>query len=250
MSSVDYTKLSTEELIERFIDESNRVGTIVRIERVKVPLDGADWEQANKVTNAIAAELERRNAVAAVRAQLFENPSPDVRGWAGMKWANADPVWAMAAFTGVLNKMTTKDVLDWRDRILRGPPKRPALKQMSVAQLLERFVDVCERCYGSTRFLVDEENTNMSTYNKIVGEKYEVAKELYSRGELSALVPFMDHSFLAVRQAAASYCLDIAEEKALGILEPLSKNLRCQEGVAANMTLTLRRLGKRNLFSQ
>ena len=42
MSSVDYTKLSTEELIERFIDESNRVGTIVRIERVKVPLDGAD----------------------------------------------------------------------------------------------------------------------------------------------------------------------------------------------------------------
>jgi hypothetical protein len=251
MSTVDYTKISTDALIQRFIDDANRVGTIASLRRVKVALDGPELEQASANINAIAVELTHRKAVAEIRAQLFENPSPDVRGWAGMKWVNADPVWAMAAFTGVIEGMTTKEVLAWRDRVLRDPPKRPTLKEMTIPQLLERFIDGCERLYGSTRFLMDEDgnNVSMKAYNRVAGEPYGVAKELYSRGMLDALVPLLDHSFITVRQRAASYCLDVAEDKALAVLKSIPNNWMLQESNDAHTVLSLRESGLYHPFS-
>jgi hypothetical protein len=251
MNTLNYTKLSTDDLIQRFVDEANQVGTIVRLERVKVPLDSPEWERANVTMNAIATELMRRDTVAVVRTQLFENSSPDVRGWAGTKWTDVDPLWAMAAFTGVLKKMTTKEVLAWRDRVLRDPPKRPTLKEMTIPQLLERFIDGCERLYGSTRFLMDEDgnNVSMKAYNRVAGQPYGVAKELYSRGKLDALVPLLDHPFITVRQRAASYCLDIAEDKALAVLKSIPNNWMLQESNDAHTVLSLRDAGLYHPFS-
>jgi hypothetical protein len=241
--------MSIDQLIDRFIEEANRVGTIVRIERTKVPLDSPEWDQGNTIIRNLARELIRRNAFAAVRARLFENPSPDVRGWAGMKWCNADPAWATAAFTGVLKRMTTREVLDWRDRVLRGPPSLPALHDMTVAQLLERFVDACERYYGGTRFLMDEDGGGFGgdVYTKTTGEVLAVAKELKARGELEALIPLLDHPCITVREKAARCCVEIAKDKALSILQFLAKDLNEAEGREADLFLTLRRLEDRNL---
>jgi hypothetical protein len=246
MSTADYAKMSTDALIQRFIDDANCVGTIASLRRVKVALDGPEWEQASANINAIAVELTRRKAVAEIRAQLMENPSPDVRGWAGMKWVNTDPLWAMAAFTGVLKGMTTSEVLAWRDRVLRDPPKRPTLKEMTIPQLLERFIDGCERLYGSTRFLMDEDGNNVSAkaYNRVSGEPGAVAKELHLRGELKVLVPLLDHPLITVRQQAARYCLPVATEQAVATLEKVAATKEFPEFSCAYDTLGYWRRGE------
>lgn len=246
MSTADYAKLSTDDLIQRFVNEANQVGTIVRLERVKVPLDSPEWERANVTLNAIATELMRRDTVAVVRARLFENSSADVRGWAGTKWANVDPVWSMATFIGVLKKMTTKEVLAWRDRVLRDPPKRPTMKEMTIPQLLERFIDGCERLYGSTRFLMDEDgnNVSMKAYNRVSGEPGKVAEELHSRGKLKVLVPLLDHPLITVRQQAARYCLPVATEQAVATLEKVAATKEYPEFSCAYDTLGYWRRGE------
>src|SRR5208283_5991619 len=119
-----------------------------------------------------AAVLRTRKPVTELRAQLFENESPDVRSWSGTLLCAVDPDWADAATTGLFHGLTTREVLAWRDRIMRGPARRPALKEMTTAQLLERFVDACERCYGAARFLTDEQGggLSMKAYNRVSGE--------------------------------------------------------------------------------
>jgi hypothetical protein len=246
MTIINCAKMSTDELIQRFIDEANRIGTIASLRRVKVALDSPEWEQGSANINAIAVELTRRNAVAEAHAPLFENPSPDVRGWAGMKWVNTDPLWAMAAFTGVIEGMTTKEVLAWRDRVLRDLPKRPTLKEMTIPQLLERFINGCERLYGSTRFLMDEDGNNVSAkaYNRVSGEPGDVAKELHSRGELKVLVPLLDHPLITVRQQAARYCLPVATEQAVATLEKVAATKEYPEFSCAYDTLGYWRKGE------
>jgi hypothetical protein len=246
MNTVDYAKMSTDDLIQRFIDEANRIGTIASLKRVKVALDSPEWEQGSTIIRAVAAELWRRKAIAVIRARLMENPSPDVRGWAGMKWVNADPVWAMAAFTGVIEGMTTKEVLAWRDRVLRDPPKRPTLKEMTIPQLIERFIDGCERLYGSTRFLMDEDGNNVSSkaYDRVSGEPGDVAEELHSRGELRALVSLLDHPLITVRQQAARYCLPVATEQAVATLEKIAVSKEHPEFSRAYDTLGYWRRGE------
>jgi hypothetical protein len=246
MNTADYAKMSTGDLIQCFIDEANRVGTVVRMELHKLPLGSPEYDVAIANFRAMSAEFRRRKPIAAIRARLFSNPSDDVRGWAGMQLGPVDPVWSMAAFIGVLKRMTTGEVLAWRDRVLRDPPKRPTLKEMTIPQLLERFIDGCERLYGSTRFLMDEDGNNVSAkaYNRVSGEPGDVAEELHSRGELRALVPLLDHSLITVRQQAARYCLPVATEQAVATLEKVAATKEHPEFSRAYDTLGYWRRGE------
>jgi hypothetical protein len=246
MSTTEYSRWTTNDLIQRFTNEANHIGSPFFPGRLKVPYPSAEFTQGKDMLHAIAAELRVRKPLPQLRTRLFENESPDVRGWAGPQFLSVDPDWACATITGLCYGLTTAEVLAWRDRILRGPPRRPTLQEMTVPQLLDRFVDSCERCYGTTRFLTDEQGgeTGMEAYNKVSGEPYAIAKELNTRGELSALVPLTDHPCVTVRQKAGMFCLDIATDKAIATLEAIGGVDYMHEAAEGSTMLMLWQMGK------
>jgi len=247
--TIDYSQLSTDELLQRFADTAKRAGTIYGLDMDKLR-NAAQRKVLVPQMQALGAELRRRNPTEGLR-QLFDDEDRDVRGWAGAQFISTDPVWARATTCGLNRDLTTREVLAWQERIARGAPPKPTLQEMTVPQLLDRFVDACERCHGTTQFLADEETggPDVKAYNKASGEIYRVAKELEVRGQLAALVPFMDHSFITVREKAAMYCLDIATEKAVATLEAVEATGRSKEASDAGTMLQLWRWGHYHPFS-
>ena len=250
MNTVDYTRLSTDALVQQFVHTAKQAGTVYGLDRRAlvqsiVALGSRQSDARIAEMQALGAELRRRRPVAQLR-QLFEHEDPDVRGWAGSQFLSVDYDWASAAMTGLSYGLGTREVLAWRDRILRGPPSRPALKEVSVAQLVDRFIDACERCYGSTRFLTDEQGggADRRAYNKGSGEPYAVGKELRARGELAALLPLLDHPLVSVREKASLCCLNIATAKAVATLEAIRGVDARHEAAEGSIMLSLWRMGK------
>lgn len=237
MSAQDYARMTTDDLLRSFVETAKRTGSLFGPDKEKLRQTPTRLALVGTM-QALGAELRTRAPIDKLR-ELFDDEDPDVRGWAGPQFLGIDPDWASATITGLFSHLSTREVLAWRERILRGAPKRPRLKEMNVAQLLERFVDACERCYGSTRFLTDEQGggTNRKAYNKVAGEPYAVAKELNARGQLDALLPLLNHSFVTVRQKAAGYCLPIATEKAIAVLQAIDTKDISHESFEAWWTL-------------
>src|SRR5581483_7307695 len=239
MSTSDFSLLSIDELLQRFASTAEIVGNALSFdnEKIKKMLERKDLIQEMQ---ALGAERRRRGSIDRLR-ELLQSANPHVRGWAGQQFISVDPEWSTAAIIGLFENLNTQEVLAWRERILRGAPPRPSLQEMTVAQLVERFVDACERCYGANRFLMDEQGggLNRDMYNKASGEIYGIAKELDRRGKLSALVPLLNHPSAAVRSKAGMYCLDIAPQEAVATLEALGDAQRSDESVDAGMALTL-----------
>jgi Domain of unknown function (DUF2019) len=243
--SLDYASASTDDLVQKFADLEKQ------IDRMFPSGDeAADETKINALFDdlqAVITELLKRKPTDKLRG-LFFHEDADVRNWAGIYLHRLNPEVAHAAATSAIYGLTTKEVLALCDRIRRGPPATPTLQQMTVPQLLARYVDACERCYGTTRFLDDEETggPNVKDYSKTSGEIYRVAKELNARGQLAALVPLMDHPLVTVRQKAGMYCLDIASEKAAATLEAINPGKQrndVQESSEAHTMLYLWRMG-------
>ncbi|MGA3309831.1 MAG: DUF2019 domain-containing protein [Xanthobacteraceae bacterium] len=243
MSTVNFARMTTDELLRSFAETAKRAGTIFSEDKSK--LLNPQRRTLVPEMQALGAELGRRRPIEKLR-QLFEDDDPDVRGWAGPQFLSVDPDWATATFTGLCYNLSTREVLAWRDRILRRAPKRPRLDEMTVPQLVDRFVDACERCYGSTRFLTDEQGggPSMKAHNKVAGDIYAAAKELNRRGELRALVPLFKHPLITVRQRAARYCLPVATERAIATLEKVAATKELPESSSASWTLDLWRKGQ------
>jgi hypothetical protein len=218
MSAGDYASLTTEELLRRFVETAKRAGSVYGPDKSK--LVGPMRKTLVAEMQALGAELRKRKPIDGLR-RLFDDDDPDVRGWAGPQFYSLDPEWAGPMMSGLFHGLTTQQVFAWRQRIFRGAPKRPKLGEMTVSQLVDRFVDACERCYGATRFLTKEEGgwPTMKAYNKISFDFYGAAKELSRRGELGALLPLLNHPVITVRVWAARYCLPIATERAIATLE-------------------------------
>jgi len=249
MSATEYSKLTTDELLNKFIETAKRAGTIYTWDEAIV--SNPQFKALAPQMQALGAELRRRNPREKLR-ELFEHPNPHVRGWAGPQFLSVDPDWATATITGLFHNITTREVLAWRDRVLRRAPRRPVLAEMSVSQLIDCFIDACERCYGATRFLTDEQGggPSMKAYNEVSGEPYAIARELDARGELKALVPLLDHPCVTVRQKAGVFCLDIAADKATAVLEALGGADSRFEAAEASTMLSLRRIGKYKPLSE
>jgi len=237
MSAQDYARMTTDELLQSFVKTAKRAGSVFGPDKERLRQTAAR-KKLVATMQALGAELRARAPIDKLR-DLFDDEDPDVRGWAGPQFLGTDPDWASAAITGLFHHLSAQEVLAWRERILRGAPKRPTLKEMTVVQLLQRFVDACERCYGSTRFLTDAQGggPNRKAYNKVAGGPYAVAKELNARGELAALAPLLDHSLVTVRQKAARYCLPIATDKATAVLQAINTKNASQESFEAWWTL-------------
>jgi hypothetical protein len=243
MSTVENTKLTTDELLRKFAETAKVAGTVFTLNKEKI----VNPKRADYVAEmqALGAEIRSRNPRDKLR-DLFDDPDPDVRGWAGPQFGSIDPEWASATMTGLFQNLSTRTVLAWRGRILQGPLKYPTVGEMTVPQLLERFVDACERCYGSTRFLDEEQGgyPTMKAYNKISGEPYAIARELNARDQLKELIPLLNHPVITVRQKAASYCLPVATDEAIPILERIADAKEFPESSAADWTLRFWRNGE------
>jgi Domain of unknown function (DUF2019) len=237
MSSPDYSQLTTSDLLQRFGDAAKRAGWIFTKDRKKLqptPQRGMLVQQMQ----ALGAELRKRKPIEQIR-ELFVDKDPDVRSWAGAQFGSVDPEWAGATLAGLFHKLTTHEVLAWRRRILQRPSQKPDLQKMSTTQLVERFVDACERCYGTTRFLTDEESggVEMTAHNKVRSEVKAIARELHRRSELQALVPLFDHPIITVRQEAAGYSLPVATDQAITTLEAVEATKDDPEFGSASFTL-------------
>ena len=250
MSTTVYSQMSTDKLIQRFIDEANHIGGPLSPRSLKVPVRSAEFTHGKDALHAIGAELRARKPVVDLRARLFENESPDVRSWAGTLLHAVDPEWADATVAGLFHKLSTKKVLAWRRRILQKPSRKANLQDITLTQLVECFVDACKRCYGTTRFLTDNEGggTNMEAYNKAFGDVYAAARELDRRGELRALLPLLDHPLITVRQKAATYGLAVAPNRSVPVLEAVEATKTWPEFIFASTTLDRWRKGTYRAF--
>jgi hypothetical protein len=236
MKAIDYTQLSTDELIQQFAETAKRAGGIWN-DSLPLTLTPAR-ERAAQDIQPIGTELRARKPIAKLR-QLFEDESPDVRFWAAGQFLDIDDEWALATLSGLNEKLTTREVLALRQRVLEGPPPEPSVKEMSIGQMVDRFKDACTRCYATTRFLTDEEGggTTMIAYNHVSGEPYAIAQELNARSKLDALVPLLDDPIITVRQKAATYCLPVATDRALAVLEAIDATRIWPETSFAGATL-------------
>ena len=219
MSHITYAKMSTDELIQRFADTAKRTGsgwTSV------FPRPESRRKALVKEMRAMGAELSARKPIAKLR-RLFEDEDHDVRGWSGAQFHGIDPEWAAATISGLAYKLTVSEVLALRQRVLEGPPPGPPLKDMRIDQLIGAFKDACTRLYATTRFLSDEEGGGMDmvAYNHVVGDSYAIAKELARRGKLDALASLLDDPLITTRERAATYCLPVATDRSLAVLEAI-----------------------------
>lgn len=235
MNDDSYANTSTDELIRRFADTAKRTGSgwssvIARPEAYRKALV--------KEMQAMGAELRARKPIAEIR-RLFENENPDVRGWSSAQFHSIDPIWGQAAGSSLAYNVTVREALALRQRVLDGTPPGPPLEDMTIAQLIDSFKAACTRLYATTRFLSDEEGggMDMAAYNHVAGDSYAVARELAKREKVEALVPLLDDPLITTRERAAMYCLPVATDKALAVLEEVKATNIWPEDSAAGWTL-------------
>jgi len=220
MSADIYATMTTDELIQRFANTAKRVGsgwtgTFLRPE--------SERKAQVRELQAMGAELRARKPIAKLR-RLFEDEDRDVRGCAGAQFHSIDPQWAKATTAGLAYKVTVREALALRQRVLEGPPPGPALQDMTIEQLINSFKDACTRLYATTRFLSDEEGggMDMAAYNDVAGDSYTIAKELAARGELGALGSLFGDPLITVRQRAATYGLPAMTAQSIATLEAIA----------------------------
>ncbi len=254
MRNVDYAQMTTKELVQKFIDTAKMTGSVFALKsrldkesllQAALALRAGHSEARMQEMQALGAELRNRKPAAELR-KLFEHEDGDVRGWAWAQLHSVDPERAEAAVNGLFHNLTTQEVLAWRRRILQRPTQGSAVGKMTVKQLVDYFVDACERCYGATRFLSDAEGggPTMKAHNKVSGDIYAAAKELNRRGELRELVPLLKHPLVTVRERAAAYCLPVATEAAVVTLEEVAAAHKFPEFLKASRTLDYWRNGQ------
>jgi HEAT repeat protein len=185
---------------------------------------------------ALGAALVAREPIPGVR-RLFEDDDPNVRAWAAGQFMAIDPQWGLAALEGLMNGLSTREVLDLMQRVMEEPPPEPALKDMTDDALVARFEDAATREFA-TRFLdCDEDQDDIDTRNRILGEVWDVMRELKARGLLGRLLPLLDSPNVTVRREAATACLRVAEEKAVAVLEDTGVNGGANDKYAAREAL-------------
>jgi hypothetical protein len=210
-------------LVRRFAANALRLGyRLDPIEKLPLKLGTPEREAVIKEVQAVARELRARKPVAQVRP-LYESEHRAVRSLASTLLGAIDPDLAQAALRSAQYDLPTDEVVALIRRARTPPPERPALAEMTLDALIERFVDASTRLYA-TRFLYCfEEPADMDVRNAILDNVWDAAREINARGELAILAPLMDHANVRVRFNAAMGCLGIEPQKASAILEAIGK---------------------------
>ena len=244
MSAKTYDSRSIDDLIDEYVRLATTLGSLWS-RQFKPAEKPPERMQMSGEFGAIGAELRARRPIEKLRP-LFDHENVDVRFHAAWSFLEVDPDWAIAAISALGSDLSTKDVIALRARAKKRPPARPNLKEMSTDQLVAGFEDAGIR-ENATQFLGGQfEPYDAKLRSRIVDEIRGVAGKLKSRGALLNLLPLLDHANVTVRNSAAIYCLDVAPERALPVLEAIAAGRDKTEAVSAWWALERRRgaLGK------
>ena len=240
MNAKSYALLSEDELIDEFVRLAKSLSSMWTY-WFNRPAKTPERDQMMRELRAVSAELCARKPIEKLRP-LFDHENVDVRFHAVWAFMNVDPDWALATIPAHTADLSTKDVIALCARAKKRPPARPTLKDMSMEQLVARFEDAGIRRYA-TRFLGGEsEPFDVKLSNRIVGEMREIVDELKSRDALAELLPMLDHPNIAVRNNAANFCVPIARERAIAVLEAIEASRDSIERSSAGTTLYFLRM--------
>ena len=185
---------------------------------------------------ATSAILNARRPIAQVE-RMLEDDDPDIRATAAMFIGDLSPELAAAATEAYLVGLPTREVLALQRRARQAPPERPTLEEMTDDELVARFEDAALRESGAGFLDYLENDDDKDLQNAIVGEVWDIMRQLKARGQLARLLPLLASDNLTVRREAATACLRTAEAQAIGVLEDVARNLGSREGFEAGMAL-------------
>jgi len=246
MSADEYAAMSTERLLELFAEAAKRGGLarqfLGTIDSVRASVLAEKREpppermRSAAEVRALGKALRARRPIAEAR-RLFEDDDPDVRMCAALHFPHLDPELASAAISAIYARIPTREVLALRRRALQAPPRQPTLKEMSDDALVARFEDAATREYA-TRFLESvEDSQDMTERNRIVGEVWDIMRELKARDALGRLLPLLASPNVTVRREAATACLRVAEQDSILVLEEVAANGGFDDGIPAREAL-------------
>ncbi|WP_083931431.1 DUF2019 domain-containing protein [Methyloferula stellata] len=232
----DYSHMNTADLITHFIDGASRLGSVFNLP-FKMNRQSAEAQAIGDKMQLIGQELKARKPISDLRP-LYDHPNEDVRYWAAGQFRAIDPEWSDAVYGAVRENLSTGEVIALVQRAKKKPQKQPALSDMSIADLAERYNDAATRLYAAAEFISDENGLpDTKTYNRILGEIGDVRRELEAGHALTALLPFLEHPNPIIRRVAASSCLSIASDRAIPILESIANGKYGGERASARRTL-------------
>jgi hypothetical protein len=235
MNAKDCDSMSVDDLIDAYVRLATSLGSLWS-RQFKPAERTPERVEMSGALGALGAELRARKPIEKLRP-LFDHENVDVRFHAAWSFLQVDPDWAIAAISALGSDLSTKDVIALRARAKKRPPARQTLKEMSTDQLVARFEDAGVR-ENATQFLGGQfEPYDVKLRNRIIDEVRGVADELKSRGALPSLLPFLDHANVTVRNSAAIYCLAVAPERALPVLEAISAGPDKIEAVSASWAI-------------
>ena len=155
---------------------------------------------------------------------LLKDDDPDVRATAAIAFADLAPELANAAGQSAYVGLPTDTVLELQRRARRRPPERPTLTEMSDDDLVARFKDAAERESGTHFLDYLDDPADKDLQNEIVGEIWEIMRQLKARGLLPRLLPLFASDDLTVRREAATACLRVAAPEAEAALESVARD--------------------------
>ncbi len=235
MSAEIYVLMSVDQLIDEFVRLAKSLSSLWTF-WFKTPKKTPAREEMNQELKAISAELRARKPIEKLRP-LFDHENVDVRFHAVWAFMAVDPDWAIATISAHREDLATKEVIALRARAKKRPPARPTLQDMSTDQLAARFEDAAVREYA-TRFLGGEfEPYDVKRRNAIINEIRDIVGELRSRDALPILLPFLDHQNITVRNSTAIFCLAIAPERALAVLQTIAAGRDRVEAASASRAI-------------
>jgi HEAT repeat protein len=235
MNGKSYDSMSVDDLIDEYVRLATSLGSLWS-RQFKPAEKTPERVEMSGAVGAIGAELRARKPIEKLRP-LFDHENVDVRFHAAWSFPQVDPDWAIATISALGTDLSTKDVIALCARAKKRPPARPTVKEMSTDQLAARFEDAATREYA-TQFLGGQfEPYDVKLRNRIIDEIRGVAGELKLRDALPSLLPLLDHANVTVRNSAAIYCLDVAPERALPVLEAISAGRDKIEAVSASWAI-------------
>jgi hypothetical protein len=233
MSNADHPTLPLERLVAEFKTAAKQLGTarwqVETLRELKDP--NAKITRANpEILMPIAEHLRgivdsmRVHGVGGPIERLLRDDDPDVRATAAIAFAALAPELANAAGQSAYVGLPTGKVLELQRRARQRPPERPTLAEMNDDDLVVRFEDAAER-ESATRFLdCLDDPADKDLQNEIVGEVWNIMRQLKSRGLLPRLLPLLANDDLTVRREAATACLRVAAPQAEAALESVTRD--------------------------
>jgi HEAT repeat protein len=247
MSADDYSGLGTDQLLDLFKSAAKQLGTarwhVETLRELKDPnakITRADPEVLMPIAEHLRGIVDslRVQGVGAPIERLLRDDDPDVRATAAIAFADLAPELANAAGRSAYVGLPTDKVLELQRRARQRPPERPILAEMNDDDLVARFEDAAERESGSHFLDYLDDPTDKDLQNEIVGEVWNIMRQLKARGLLVRLLPLLGSDDLTVRREAALACLRVAAPQAEAALESVARDGEYPDNISAYEALT------------